>query len=242
MTRNRAAGLVLAVAVLLCASTTGVASAALPEFSAPGGFPVKFKGTSGAAALEKVDVHCSSSTSEGELVSTKSAKKVIVRFKGCKLMFLSLGFPCHSLGAKAEEVVTPNLQGKAVYIKEAAPKEAGVVYQAEGGGWLARFECVIMEGVEKETETVVVDGLVIAKVPAKNAKGEEQYDRELTSLEEVFAQKEGAQVPGEYVEEGFKVKATPSCELKAGEGGATGSCGLEYANKLETAAKVEFKV
>jgi hypothetical protein len=234
--------LILTVVAALCGSTAGVASAALPEFRAPGGFPVKFKGSSGAAKLETVDVHCASSTSEGELASAKTEKKVVVKFKGCKLMLLPPGFPCQSLGAKAEEVVTPSLQGKVVYIKETAPKEAGMVFQTEGGAALARLECVIPSGLEKYTETIIVRGSVIAKVPAKNAKGEEQYNLELSVLTESFAQKEGKQVPEEYVEEGFKVKAALTCELKILENEASKSCGLELVSDLEMTAKVELKV
>jgi hypothetical protein len=150
LTRNQAIGLALVIVLALCGGAAGAASAALPEFSAAGGFPVKFKGSGGTAKLETVDVKCTSSASEGELASAKATKKVIVKFKGCKLMFLSLGFPCQSLGAKAEEVVTSSLQGKAVYIKETTPKEAGMALQAEGGGAIARLECVISDGLQKK--------------------------------------------------------------------------------------------
>jgi hypothetical protein len=241
MTRARTIALTLSLVAVLCGSTAGLASAALPEFRAPGGFPVKFKGSSGAFELEDPDVHCASSTSEGELASAKTEKKVVVRFKGCKVMYFVLGFPCQSIGAKAEEVVTPILQGKVVYIKETVPKEAGVVFQSEAGTTLARLECTITEGLEKKTEKIFVDGSVIAKVPATNAKGEEQYNREVSVLAESFAQKEGKQVPAEYLEEGFKIKAAPTCELRLGEVESNTSCGLELANSLEMAAKVELK-
>jgi hypothetical protein len=94
----------------------------------------------------------------------------------------------------------------------------------------------------EKKESIIVRGSVIAKVPAKNAKGEEQYDRELTVLEEVFAQEKGKQIPQEYVEEGFKIKDAPTCAIKLEEAESSGSCGLESSDTLEMAAKAELKV
>jgi hypothetical protein len=242
MKRIRTIGVALAVMFVLSAGMTAAALAALPEFSAPGGFPVKLKGTGGVVKVEEIHVRCSSSTSEGEITSAKVAKKLALKLKGCTIEPLGLGlkFPCQSIGAAAEEIVTTKLQGKAVYIKEASPKEAGIDIEPESGTVLAKAECVISVS-PKKTEFVTVRGSVIAKVPAKNAKSEEQYNRERTTLELKFAQEKGKQIPEVYEEEGFKTTDAPSCEIKLEEGEATSHCGMELVDNLETSASVELK-
>lgn len=110
---------------------------------------MKLKGTSGVVKLEEIHVRCTSSTSEGELTSAKVAKKLVIKLKGCKLETLGLKFPCQSVGAAAEEIVTNKLQGKAVYIKEASPKEAGIDLEAESGTVIAKSECILSVSPKK---------------------------------------------------------------------------------------------
>lgn len=241
MTRIRTVGLALAVTFSLSAGFAAAASAALPEFRAPGGFPVSFKGSGGVAKLEELHIRCSSSTSEGELTSAKLAKKLVIKLKGCKLETLGLKFPCQSAGSATEEIVTLKLQSKAVYIKEAAPKEAGLDLQPESGAVVAKAEC-ILSLTPKKVEFITVRGSVIGKVPPKNAKSEEQYNKERSTLELTFAQEKGKQIPENYEEEGFKTADTPSCELKVEEAESTSHCGFELVDNLETSASVELKV
>lgn len=82
---------------------------------------------------------------------------------------------------------------------------------------------------------------MIAKVPAKNAKSEEQYNNERTTLEVTFAQEKGKQIPEAYEEEGFKTTDVPSCEVKLEEAESTTHCGLELVDNLEASASIEFK-
>jgi hypothetical protein len=93
----------------------------------PGGVKLGQTSVGGKGILQEVGkyaVGCESESSTGEYFGTKEGKHIVVTFKGCKVA----PFVCESPGHAAGELVTKELEGRAVWKNEAKHEAALDLY------------------------------------------------------------------------------------------------------------------
>lgn len=223
MKHLRILGLAVAAVLALSAVAASGASAALPEFTGP--FPKAFTSTSGKGTLETKagrKVTCEADTNTGKITGAKS-DEATVKFTGCKIEKTGVTLTCTSPGAKEGEIVVEVLS-TLVYIKEAAPKEVGIVLKPKTGTTFVTFKCVGKSIFGTVEESVTVRGEVIGVITPINT---------LTSTFTLaFKQTKGVQEPTEYEnEKKEKVKAILETE---GVGTGTGSETWSFEQSGET--------
>ncbi|HTZ63859.1 MAG TPA: hypothetical protein VMB51_07115 [Solirubrobacteraceae bacterium] len=106
----------------------------------PGGVKLKQTSTGGKAVLQEVGkyaVGCNAESSTGEYFGTKEARKLVVKFTGCKVT----PFVCTSPGHAAGELETKELEGRAVWRNEAKHEAAFDLYPAHGEELFISFSC-----------------------------------------------------------------------------------------------------
>jgi hypothetical protein len=185
----------LAALTVLAIVGAGTASASEPKAELEAGqvFPVKITGHGGTGELTTVpdaggkvrSVHCTSSTSTGEIDSATTVKSVQVHFKGCTATG-PFGFKlnCTTAGRGAGEITTSILKGTLVYTKTAS-SDAGVLLEPAAGTQFAHFVC---GGVQ----TLAVNGAVIGELSPVNGAFS-------TSLTLSFTEANGVQTPNTYL-------------------------------------------
>jgi hypothetical protein len=193
----------VALIATLTMGAVGVATAAAePEFKPEAGtFPITFssKATKKTKLITKSGntVECTSDESSGEVSGARLAKKVVVKFKGCK----STGFisaTCTTSGASSGEIRTSSLNAKPVFIngKTGKNEERGLDLTPEATGPFAAFSCTIFGigptlTVENKTAS---ENSVIGVIPAAEV-GKQESKVTIT-----FSQSSGNQIPSEYEE------------------------------------------
>ena len=97
----------------------------------PGGVKLNQTSTGGKATLQEVGkyaVGCESESSTGEYFGTKEARKIFIKFKGCKVP----PFVCTSPRHEASKLETKEVEGRAVSLNK-AKHEAGIeLFPAKG--------------------------------------------------------------------------------------------------------------
>jgi hypothetical protein len=212
-------GLALVAVFLLGAVGAASASAALPEFKAPGGFPVQFSATGGAGKLETVagrTVTCPKSKATGEVVSATEAKKIVVEFEGCNAIVIGITFNCgtitsNTLKASPHYLTNPN-----------SSAEVGLDFLPVSGTELAKFTCMSIFG----NETLAVKGSVVGKITPIN--------KATKSATLTFAQTNGKQ---KY--EGYFVGATFTKDILETTGSVLQAFGPEQS-ALEGTGTITF--
>jgi hypothetical protein len=166
----RSLGLAALAALSVMAFVASAASASEPVGTPnPAGFPVGFSGAGGTGTLETTPdsggtvhkVHCTASTSTGELSSASTTKNTVVKFTGCT--DASSGVPCTSSGAASKEIVTNKLHGTLVYLATNSSK-SGVLLKPETGTTFAAFAC----GLFGINANVTVSGEVLGELTPVN--------------------------------------------------------------------------
>jgi hypothetical protein len=154
-------GLALVAVFLLGAVGAASASAALPEFKAPGGFPAKFTATSGAGKLETVagrTVSCKKDKATGEVGSATEVKNIVVTFEECTTVAFGITFNCgtiksNTLKASPHYLTNPNTS-----------TEVGLDFLPVSGTEFAKFTCTSIFG----NETLAVKGSAVGKIEPVN--------------------------------------------------------------------------
>jgi hypothetical protein len=241
MKRIRKIGLCLGIAFALGAFGA-VSAMALPDFVPKNGFPVKFKGTSGASTLEttgKNTISCTSLSTLGAWLATMLADVHFV-FHGCTSKgFFGETANCTTPGASTGLILTKLLLAHLYYIKKEAKPPVGVLVLPLTGKVQAEFKCNTFPEAK-----VVVEGEVVGEIPATNAKGEKQLNEAKSSLELNFKQTGGKQeiqtvlLLATLLEAGFmeKVHLTSKVEgIETSESGETGSGSATLEPAGETA-------
>jgi hypothetical protein len=157
----RVMGLALVAVFLLGAVGAASASAALPEFKAPGGFPVKFSAESGAGTLETVagrTVTCKKDKATGEVGSATEAKNIVATLEECTTGAFGITFNCgtitsNTLKASPHYLTNPNTS-----------TEVGLDFLPVSGTEFAKFTCTSIFG----NETLAVKGSAVGKITPIN--------------------------------------------------------------------------
>jgi hypothetical protein len=157
----------------------------------PGGIKLGQTSAGGKGTLQEVGkyaVGCESESSTGEYVGTKEAHHIVVTFKGCHVT----PFICTSPGHAAGELVTKELEGRAVWKNEAKHEAALDLYPTpekagEKEPKFIAFSCGAL--------TVEVRGSVLVPITANKMS---------TTFKLKYKQKNGYQEVKDY-EEGGKL-------------------------------------
>ncbi len=152
----------------------------------PGGVKLGQTSTGGKAVLQEVGkyaVGCNAESSTGEYYGTKEARKLVVTFTGCHVP----PYICTSPGHPEGELVTKELEGRAVWKNEAKHEAALDLYPAHGEELFIKFSCGEL--------TVKVRGSILVPI---------QANKMATSFKLKYKQKNGFQEVKDY-EEGGKL-------------------------------------
>ena len=230
---------VLAALSVMAFMGAGVASASEPIATPnPVGFPVAFTGVGGTGTLETTPdsggavhkVHCTASSSSGELSSASTTKTPVVRFTGCTDP--STGANCKSTGAAANEIVTNKLHGTLVYL-ETGKSRTGVLLKPETGTTFAAFTCVAIFGI---TAHLSVTGEVLGELTPVNVQTK---DFTLT-----FKKAAGHPIPSSYLNPTGCAHVSTTDALKASSTGASVwgplTSGLEGSQTLTFSKEVKI--
>lgn len=165
----------------------------------PGGVKLKQTSTGGKATLQEVGkyaVGCTSESSTGEYFGTKEARKLFVKFEGCKVP----PFVCTSPGHPAGELETKELEGRAVWKNEAKHEAALDLYPAKGEEKFIAFTC-------GESLTVEVRGSILVPVQANKMSSTFKLKyKQKNGFQEVKFFEEGGKLTEDVLEANFEGK------------------------------------
>jgi hypothetical protein len=164
----------IGLVVLAALALTAIAGASLASASEPQAestFPNKFTGHGGTGQLfvtpePDLPIHCTGSTSKGEITSATTAANVQVTFSGCKG---PLGVNCHSAGEGTGGITTNVLHGTIVYLETNSSRAGILLKPATEGGNFASFTCTSIFG----NTNISVKGQVLAELTPVNTTTKE---------------------------------------------------------------------
>jgi len=161
---------VIGLAALACLALTAAVGANVASASEPtasGTVPQGFTGTGGTGTLSvtasSLIIHCTSSTSSGELSSSTTIQNAIVTFHGCTNSLS--GGECHSEGQPSGTIKTNALHGTLVYL-EAGSSTTGVLLKPASGETFATIDCPSIFG----NTHMSVTGQVVAHLTPVNTE------------------------------------------------------------------------
>ncbi|HTZ64064.1 MAG TPA: hypothetical protein VMB51_08165 [Solirubrobacteraceae bacterium] len=164
----------------------------------PGGVKLGQTSTGGKAVLQEVGkyaVGCDAESSTGEYFGTKEARKLFVTFTGCHVP----PYICTSPGHAEGELVTKELEGRAVWKNEAKHEAALDLYPAHGEELFIKFSCGEL--------TVKVRGSILVPITAnKMASTFTLKYKQKKGFQEVKDYEEGGKLYEDILEANFEEK------------------------------------
>jgi hypothetical protein len=164
----------------------------------PGGVKLGQTSTGGKAVLQEVGkyaVGCDSESSTGKYIGTKEAEKIVVTFKGCHVP----PFICTSPGRAEGELVTKELEGRAVWKNEAKHEAALDLYPAHGEELFIKFSCGEL--------TVKVRGSILVPIQANKMSSTFKLKyKQKNGFQEVKDYEEGGKLFEDILEADFEEK------------------------------------
>jgi hypothetical protein len=152
----------------------------------------------GKATLQEVGkyaVGCEAESSTGEYFGTKEARKLVVKFTGCHVP----PYVCNSPGHPEGELVTKELEGRAVWKNEAKHEAALDLYPAHGEELFISFSCGEL--------TVKVRGSILVPVQANKMASTFQLKyKQKNGFQEVKDYEEGGKLFEDILEADFEEK------------------------------------
>ena len=214
MTRIRTIGLVLVAVFAMSAIVASAASAALPEYFQKGSPLTKktaFTGTAGASKLVSgaATIECTSDSSKGDLLTSKTAGKIKITYSGCTIPALP-GIKCETKKAKPGVITTEALKGLLVYSSETVggakiASEQFTPESEEAEATFAKFSC------DEGAIPVVVTGAVLGEATP--------IDTEALTGEVILRAKATETEPGCGKQQLLYIEAVAPCEHLTALGG-----------------------
>jgi len=156
-----------ALACLALTAAVGANVASASEPTASGTIPQGFTGSGGTGTLSvtasTVIIHCTSSTSSGELSSSTTIQNAVVTFHGCTNSVT--GGECHSDSQPTGTIRTNALHGTLVYLVSTS-STTGVLLRPASGETVATFDCPSFLG----NTHMSVTGQVVAHLTPVNTE------------------------------------------------------------------------
>jgi hypothetical protein len=196
MNQIRMVGASLALTCVLGLAIAGAAVASLPEFYQKGA-PLeplvkdKFTGKTGEVQLfnsANVPGSCSSSTSKGEIVGPKTAKKLVVTSFGCTETSGSTPEPCTTGKLPSGETKTKPLQGELVYLGKAGGHPVGLREKPEKGTVIVESKCGSFPNVPVSGESLAEESPLNGETKELNvlfAQNEAKTGPQWSQVEEI---------------------------------------------------------